>query len=46
MNTLTDDRRVQSSKRVLSPELQECMDTNERSAATGAHGKEPRTPKR
>ena len=34
------------TKRVLSPELQECMDTNERSAATGAHGKEPRTPKR
>ena len=32
-------------KRVLSPELQECMDANEGSAATSAHGpKSPETP--
>ena len=36
------DSFYESSMCVLSPELQECMDTNERSAATGAHGKEPR----
>ena len=35
---------------VLSPELQECMDPNEGSAATSAHGplhmaKSPETPK-
>ena len=34
-------------KRVLSPELQECMDPNEGSAATGARGRMSReTPKR
>jgi len=32
---------------VLSPELQECMETNERSAATGAPDREPQiTPQR
>jgi hypothetical protein len=35
------------AKRVLSPELQECMDPNEGSAATGARGRMSReTPKR
>ena len=35
------------AKRVLSPELQECMETNERSAATGAPDREPQiTPER
>ena len=36
-----------STKRVLSPELQECMDPNEGSAATGARGRMSReTPQR